>query len=159
MVSLVGAWHTVLAQPMHGSTQCTANTKPPQASTPPTTTHMEPIEAALAAIEAIQPRDRVNYTRVADQHDVARSTLSRRHRGATQSRAANAQSQQKLSNAQELELVQYIKKLTRRGLPPTREMVQNFAANIAQTDVSKSWVTRFINRHSIHLKVDNRHGR
>ncbi len=30
-------------------------------------------------------------------------------------------------------------------------MVQNFASHIAKQDVSESWVTRFINRHSIKL--------
>ncbi|KAF1999363.1 hypothetical protein P154DRAFT_554831 [Amniculicola lignicola CBS 123094] len=41
--------------------------------------------------------------------------------------------------------------LTERHIPPTREIVQNFASVIAKEPVSKSWVTRFINRHSIHL--------
>jgi hypothetical protein len=30
-------------------------------------------------------------------------------------------------------------------------MIQNFASTIAKEPVSESWVTRFINRHSIHL--------
>ena len=38
-----------------------------------------------------------------------------------------------------------------RGLPPTREMIANFASSIAQSTVSKSWVTRFLNRHHDHL--------
>ncbi|KAF2828924.1 hypothetical protein CC86DRAFT_287155, partial [Ophiobolus disseminans] len=48
---------------------------------------------------------------------------------------------------QEHELVLYFKQLTKRGLPPTRAMVQNFASTIAKTGVSKSWVTRFINQN------------
>ncbi|KAF1975308.1 hypothetical protein BU23DRAFT_409832, partial [Bimuria novae-zelandiae CBS 107.79] len=59
--------------------------------------------------------------------------------------------QQKLTPQQEEELVQYIKRLTERHMPPTREMIQNFASTIAKEPVSESWVTRFINRHSIHL--------
>ena len=30
-------------------------------------------------------------------------------------------------------------------------MIRNFASTIAKEPVSESWVTRFINRHSIHL--------
>ena len=41
--------------------------------------------------------------------------------------------------------------LTARHIPPTREMIANFASPIAQKPISESWVTRFINRHSIHL--------
>ena len=36
-------------------------------------------------------------------------------------------------------------------MPPTREMIRNFASTIAEEQLSESWVTRFINRHSIHL--------
>jgi hypothetical protein len=52
---------------------------------------------------------------------------------------------------QELELVQYIEQLTKRGLPRTREMIQNFSSSVAKRELSKSRVTRFINRHRIHL--------
>lgn len=45
----------------------------------------------------------------------------------------------------------YIKELSKRGLAPTRQMIRNFASTIAKERVSESWVTRFINRHSIHL--------
>ncbi|OAF98758.1 uncharacterized protein CC84DRAFT_1169909 [Paraphaeosphaeria sporulosa] len=36
-------------------------------------------------------------------------------------------------------------------LPPTREMVQNFASAIAKEPVSESWVTRFLTRHGISI--------
>ncbi|KAF2469553.1 uncharacterized protein BDR25DRAFT_326053 [Lindgomyces ingoldianus] len=34
------------------------------------------------------------------------------------------------------ELIRYIEKLTQRGLPPTRQIIQNFAACIAKIDVT-----------------------
>jgi hypothetical protein len=43
----------------------------------------------------------------------------------------------KLSPQQEVELVEYIKSLTARRLPPTRAMVQIFASEIAYNQVSK----------------------
>ena len=59
--------------------------------------------------------------------------------------------QQKLTPQQELELVEYIEKLTARRLPPTREMIANFVSSIAREPVSESWVTRFLNKYSAHL--------
>ncbi|KAF1973279.1 hypothetical protein BU23DRAFT_425426, partial [Bimuria novae-zelandiae CBS 107.79] len=53
----------------------------------------------------------------------------------------------------EAELVKYIEGLIARHLLPIREMIRNFASTIAKELVSESWVTRFINRHSIHLTL------
>ena len=36
-------------------------------------------------------------------------------------------------------------------MPPTRDMIRNFASTIAQKPVSDSWVTRFINKHKDRL--------
>lgn len=40
---------------------------------------MEPIEAALAAIESLEPGEKPNYTQIAQTYGVVRSTLTRRH--------------------------------------------------------------------------------
>jgi transposase-like protein len=40
---------------------------------------MGSIEAALAAIEALQPGEVINYTQIAQKYGVVRTTLSRRH--------------------------------------------------------------------------------
>jgi hypothetical protein len=47
--------------------------------------------------------------------------------------------------------VKYIEGLTARRLQPTREIVKNFASSILKQDVSKSWVTPFLNRNKISL--------
>jgi len=112
---------------------------------------MSPLEEALAEIESLEPSEKFIYTQIAEKHGINRSTLSRRHRAVTASRADIAAQQQKLTPQQEAELVKYIEGLTARHLPPTREMVRNFASAIAKEPVSDSWVTRFINHHSIHL--------
>ncbi|KAF1963959.1 hypothetical protein BU23DRAFT_384350, partial [Bimuria novae-zelandiae CBS 107.79] len=52
---------------------------------------------------------------------------------------------------QKAELVKYIEGLIARHLPPTREIIRNFASIIAKEPVSESWVTRFINWYSIYL--------
>ncbi|KAF1965991.1 hypothetical protein BU23DRAFT_487921, partial [Bimuria novae-zelandiae CBS 107.79] len=59
----------------------------------------------------------------ADLFSVNRSTLSRRHQGITRSRADAQEQQRNLSYKQEVELLQYIKTLTERGLSPTRQMI------------------------------------
>jgi hypothetical protein len=47
---------------------------------------MTPIEAALAAIESLEPGELVNYTFFTNKYGVSQSTLSRRHRGVQRSR-------------------------------------------------------------------------
>ncbi|KAF1361372.1 hypothetical protein EJ07DRAFT_154162 [Lizonia empirigonia] len=79
-------------------------------------------------------------------------------------RARRAESQRLLNTTQEQELVKYIETLSKRGLPPTREMIRNFASEIARKPVDKAWADRFIARHRDHLllkwtsgKDSNRH--
>ncbi|KAH3991532.1 hypothetical protein HBI56_220310 [Parastagonospora nodorum] len=112
---------------------------------------MDPIQAAIEAIDSREPGENFTYSEVARQYNVHRVTLSRRHKGLQPPREVKNSSQQKLTPQQELELVRYIENLTKRGLPPTREMIQNFASHIAKERVSESWVTRFIHRHEIYL--------
>jgi hypothetical protein len=69
----------------------------------------------------------------------------------TRSKEEGYASQQALSPQQEIELVQYIERLKKRGLPPTREIIKNFSSEVAKRQLGESWVTRFINRNKIHL--------
>ncbi|KAF7572881.1 hypothetical protein PtrM4_077860 [Pyrenophora tritici-repentis] len=100
---------------------------------------MDPIDAALAALESLKLRESPNYTQ---------GYVEQRH----------------LNAAQELQLIQYIDGLSKRGLPPTREMIRNFASNIARKYVGKCWADRFIEQHKLDLlsrwtsgKDSNRH--
>jgi hypothetical protein len=90
-----------------------AGLKPPQTSTPHNSATMSPIEAALAEVKALKPGQDLCYTTIAAKYVVNRSTLSRRHRAVTTSRAAKSTNQQKLNPQQKQELVQYIEGLTR----------------------------------------------
>jgi hypothetical protein len=109
------------------------------------------IDAALEELAALEPGQTFSYSAIAKEYGVVRSTLTRRHKAMSTSINNKNANQQRLTPQQEIELVKYIEELSRRHLPPTREMIQNFASPIAQNPVSESWVTRFINRHSIHL--------
>jgi hypothetical protein len=123
----------------------------PQSVVPLIITNMSAIEEALAEIESRRPIDSICYTTVAERRGVWRSTSTRRHQATTLSNASKSTNQRKLDEQQEQELVRYITRLKRQGLPPTRALIQNFASDVAKIPVSESWVTRFIGRHSIHL--------
>jgi hypothetical protein len=112
---------------------------------------MDPIQAAIAAFESRELGEQTSYTKIAAKYNVDRSTLSRRHQGLQAPQQARTLQKLILNPQQELELVRYIKTLTERALPPTREMIRNFSSEVAHQQLSESWVTRFINRHEIHL--------
>ncbi|KAF2733216.1 hypothetical protein EJ04DRAFT_495753, partial [Polyplosphaeria fusca] len=101
------------------------------------------LEEALAECNTFASGDKIPWTKIAERHGVVRSTLTRTWRGETRSREEQAIAQQKLTPQQEEELVTYIEELTARHIPPTREMIANFASAVAQEPVSESWVTRF----------------
>ncbi|KAF1828180.1 hypothetical protein BDW02DRAFT_513020 [Decorospora gaudefroyi] len=69
---------------------------------------MEPIEVALADMDALKPGEKLVYTQVAKRFSVDRRILARRHQGLTTSRAICYQNQQALHPRQEIELIQCI---------------------------------------------------
>jgi hypothetical protein len=62
-------------------------------------------------------------------------TLMRRHRGETEAYGVRNLS---LYLQHETELVRYINTLTKRRLPPTREIIQRFALDLARKAVSET---------------------
>jgi hypothetical protein len=127
------------------------NAKLTPTSTRDNSTNMAPIDEAIAEIKSHESGEDLLYTEVAAKYNVSRTTLSRRCRGVQGSIQAREIKKQKLSPQQELELVEYINKLTGQGLQPTRSMVQNFAAQVAKDHVGDGWVTRFLHRNKDHL--------
>jgi len=88
---------------------------------------MDPIDAALAALELQNPP---NYTRTAKEFNVIYFTLSRHYRQITYAREDVTEMKSLLLIQQERTLLRYIDLLTKRGLPPTTQMVRNFAFKI-----------------------------
>jgi len=129
----------------------TKTTNQPPTSTRRNSVKMGAIEEAFEEIESLEPGEKFSYQAIANKYGVHRVTLSRRHQGLQAPRDTQTTQQLKLSPQQELELVQYIEGLTKRGLPPTREMIRNLSSEVAHQQLSESWVTRFINRHEIDL--------
>ena len=105
------------------------------------------LHAALEAYDAAEEAGELSYQKIADKYSVSRSTLSRRHRGVCASRENGYSSRQKLTPQQKYELCSYIADLTEQDLAPKRQMVVNFASEMAQKYVRDGWVTRFLHCH------------
>src|ERR1700760_4970052 len=76
----------------------------------------------------------------AQKYGVDRTTLSRRARYKTTSRAeANSIYRQFLTNPQEELLIVRINYFTRRNLSPSPRMVRNMAEEIARVDCGQNW--------------------
>jgi hypothetical protein len=112
---------------------------------------MDPIQEAIADLESQEQGEQLSYSELARKWGVNRVTLSRRCKGIQGTRAKEGINRRKISPEQEAGLVAYIISLTKRGLPPTRKMVQNFASHVPKKPVGVGWVTRFINRNKAHL--------
>jgi transposase-like protein len=89
------------------------------------------IDEAVADLESRDPGEKVTLKEVAEKWGVNRSTLGRRWRRVIGPRSDGYAQQKAISLLQELELVRYITKLTKQGLPPTREMIRNFLSEVA----------------------------
>jgi len=65
--------------------------------------------------------------------------------------AQKLENQRLLNNTQEKELVRYINSLYKRGLPPLRQIIRNFASKIGYREAGKLWADRFIKRWEVNL--------
>jgi len=81
---------------------------------------MDPIDAALATLSL---QSKPNYTQIAKEYGVERSTLSRHHHNIIGSKADGYNSQSFLTEQQFKTLVAFINELTKYRLPPTVAMV------------------------------------
>jgi hypothetical protein len=94
-----------------------------------------------------------NYGAMAKRSGLGRTTLSRRFRGITVSRAeAISEIRQCLTIAQEEALIKQINKLSIRNIPPTSQIVKNLAEEICGRKVYKNWTANFVHRHKDRLK-------
>jgi hypothetical protein len=122
--------------------------------TPPSTScRMDYEERMTAAFAALDLQERLNYSQIAKQYKLERSTLAKRYKGQTVSRQVFlSESRQCLTIAQEEALIEQINKLTDRHIPPTSQMVKNFAEEMIGRQVGKNWTQGFIRRHDSKLK-------
>ena len=108
------------------------------------TNHTAAMDAALAELNSTEsPCIAV----IARKHGVERTTLSRRWNGATTNRAQAAEDKRFLNNHQEQQLIQHIRQLCDRCLPPTPAIVVNIASRLAGRTPGGKWCSRFVQRH------------
>ena len=112
---------------------------------------MNPIQEAIADLKSQEQGEQLSYSKLAEKWGVNRVTLARRCKGIQGTRAQEGINRRKISPQQEAGLVEYIVGLLKRGLPPIRKMIQNFASHVAKKHVGEGWVSRFINRNKAHL--------
>ncbi|KAF2802629.1 uncharacterized protein BDZ99DRAFT_503812 [Mytilinidion resinicola] len=110
---------------------------------------MDAMEAAFAELDLMEKK---MYTEVAKKHGIDRTTLSRRYRGITKSKAEAYNSQKLLSPGKTKALIKYINNLSERGLPPTHQMIRNLAQDLAGRMPGIHWVSRWVHSNSKHLK-------
>jgi len=84
---------------------------------------VDPIQKAIENLELRGEGATFSHREVAKRWGCDRTTLSRRHQMKTRPNAERSRDRMLLTPQQELELVVYIEKCARRGLPPTREMI------------------------------------
>ena len=101
-------------------------------SNPHFSTTMAAIDAALAALELLELGEDFKYSEYARKYGCSQTTLSRRHRKIQEARTTTLANGRLFNNTQEQQLVQYIKDLCARGLPPSRPMIRKFAGDIAK---------------------------
>src|SRR5689334_418095 len=110
---------------------------------------MRPIDNALNDLKS---QEVPNIKATAEKWKVDRATLSKKFNGKTRPQHdADHLYKCKLSPPQEKVLVDYINKLSVRGIPPVVQMIRNFAYDVAKVQVGKNWPRNFINRHKDQL--------
>ena len=91
------------------------------------------------AINALDRQLIPNYSQVARDFGIKRTTLMRRHKGICASRQeATSLYHKLLTDTQEEALISQINKLTVRGLPPTSQIIRNLAEEIISRDIIKN---------------------
>lgn len=104
-----------------------------------------------AALADLKFSSSLSISETARRYGVGRSALSRRFNLKATSTAQHHDSARLLNNAQERELLKYIRSLCERCLPPTPRIVANIAQEICGKAPSKNWATRFVARHEDQL--------
>ena len=103
------------------------------------------IDEALADLRL---QERPNILATAIKYQLVESTLRRRWQRKTVSiEEASSEWRQRLTNAQEDQLVLQINRLTDRGIPPTAQIMRNLAEEIIGGSVGKNWTGDFVRRY------------
>jgi len=106
---------------------------------------MAPIDEA---IDFAASQESPNYSEIARRFKVEWLTLWRRAKGICQSREQQHKNSGLLSPAQTDFLLDYIKRLSQQGLPPTPTMVRSFVIDITGKAPGVNWPAKFLKHHN-----------
>ena len=110
-----------------------------------TINHNQSIDEALADLRL---QEHPNILATAKKYQLVESTLRRRWQGITVSyQEAVSEYRQRLTNAQEEQLILQINRLTDRGIPLTAQIVRNLTKEMIGGPIGKNWTGDFIRRH------------
>jgi Tc5 transposase DNA-binding domain len=105
------------------------------------------------ALAECQLSDKPNYAYLAVKYTLDRTTIMRRHKGQSRSRAQFlSESSQCLTIEQEAVLIKHINRMTDRNIPPTAQIVRNLAEEMIGREVGKNWTGEFVHRYRQTLK-------
>jgi hypothetical protein len=109
------------------------------------------MEARIAlALAELREQPDTKPIPIAEKYDVNITTLRRRFAGTQQShRDAREETHNRLTLIQEETLIGLISDFTERHMPPTSQLVRNFAEELAGGPVRKNWVGSFTNRYML----------
>jgi hypothetical protein len=106
--------------------------------------HNDRIELAIAELES---QTQSNFAATARKYNLKRITLSRRFKGETDSKEnAVSYALKAFTNVEKDVLMRYINNLNARELPPTSQIIKNFAEEIANKNLKSNWTIRFLQR-------------
>ena len=109
----------------------------------------EAIEQAVSDLKSQKPPQ---YAAIAEKYNIDRTTLMRRFKGETVSYSeARSRNNKLLTNTQELVLIEYIRKLSDRGLHPTPRILENLVLELVRKPVGGRWIERFQKRYKNEL--------
>lgn len=101
-----------------------------------------------AAISDLESQEAPNFKATAKKYNIDRTTLMRRFKGQTVPHLEACSIHRKLlTNAQEVVLIEHIRKLSDRGLPPTQKILQNLVVEIVGHPVGGRYIERFQKRY------------
>jgi hypothetical protein len=97
---------------------------------------MSPIDAAIEEIKSLALGEKFLYRKIAEKYSVKQTTLARRHQAKNQPHSVKNVQQRAVTLAQEQELVLYINKQCKAGIPPLQHIVQGWASTLARNRAS-----------------------
>lgn len=108
-----------------------------------------------SAIADLKSSDNPCVAKTAKKYGLVDSTLRRRWKGITTTKDQAIEDRRFLNNQQEQQLIEHIRSLCEKCLPPTPAIVAEIATQLGGRPPGLNWCSRFVTRHR--LELDSRY--